>query len=446
MLMKFGDKKIYIYIGLLAAVIAGVGVGVASTRRSSVDHGQLPPGNTQTAQAPEQLKETVPPASKAWVCPMHSHIVEDHPGRCPICGMDLVPIEEPSGPERPGFQSGVHVDSATQQRLGVRLAEVARHPLRRELRTYGVVGIDESSIVNISPKIEGWIRKLHVTAVGQSVRAGQVVYELYSPELVQRQREYIELLWRRDQLLQSMTVLAGQNAQAAASLARERFRVREKFVYADVGEDVLSELEKSRRTVDVVPVRASRSGFVTQIGAREGSFVTPMINLLSLADTANVWVDVALYTDQLAWVREGDEATVRSPYPGQPDIEGRLNFVTPALDGTTQTRRARMVVKNDQERLRPGQFVDVVIMTPPREALAIPRSAVIRTGAGVRVMLAGDGGHFEPVPIETGIENDELIEVLGGLSAGSRVAVNGQFLLDAAASMSDTVQRMQHAH
>lgn len=441
---KCGGKRIG--IGLLAVIAACVSAGPVLGVQASKDRGLGASVSSQTVQGLEQLAAADLPAKTTWVCPMHSQIVQDHPGSCPICGMDLVPMEEPSAPTRPGFQSGIHVDTATQQRLGVRLAEVTRHPMRRVLRTYGVVGIDESSIVNISPKIEGWIRKLHVSAVGQSVSAGQVVYELYSPELVQRQREYIELLGRRDQLLQSMTVLAGQNAQAAASLARERYRVRQKFIYADVGEDVLSELEKNRRTVDVVPVRAPQSGFVTQIGAREGSFVTPMVNLLSLADIANVWVDVALYMDQLAWVQEGDEVTVRSSYPGQPDIKGRLNFVTPALDGATQTRRARMVLKNDQEYLRPGQFVDVVIMTPPREALAIPRSAIIRTGAGVRVMRAGGDGHFEPVPIETGIENDDLIEVLSGLPAGSRVAVNGQFLLDAAASMSDAAQRMQHAH
>lgn len=360
--------------------------------------------------------------------------------------MDLVALEAPPTSTAPGSPSPLHVDTATQQRLGVRLAEVTSRPLRRELRSYGSVGIDESSVFNIGPKIEGWIHKLHINSVGQSVRAGQVVYELYAPELLQRQREYIELLWRRDKLLQSMSVLTGQNAQAAASLARERLLIRRNFQYADVGDDVLGEIEKGRRTVDVVPVRAARGGLVTQIGAREGSFVTPMTNLLSLADIATVWVDVALYVEQLEWIHEGDAVTVRSPYPDRPDIQGRISFIAPTLDGTAQTARARLVVKNDQAGLRPGQFVDVVIMTPPQEALAIPRSAVIRTGTGERVMLADTGGHFAPVPIKTGIEGDDFVEVLDGLQAGSWVAVNGQFLLDAAASMSDTAQRMQHSN
>ena len=147
--------------------------------------------------------------------------------------------------------------------MGMRLADVATHRLSREVHTYGNVGIDEASLYSISPKTDGWIRKLHVSAPGQRVTAGQILYEIYSPELVQRQREYIELLQRRDQLLENMTDFSGQNAQMAASLARERIRTREKFAYADVGAATLATIESTRRTIDRLPVYAARSGFVT---------------------------------------------------------------------------------------------------------------------------------------------------------------------------------------
>src|SRR3569623_839521 len=225
---------------------------------------------------------------------------------------------------------------------GMRLADVTTHRMSRAVHTYGNVGIDETSLYSISPKIDGWIRKLHVSAPGQRVTAGQILYEIYSPELVQRQREYIELLQRRDQLLDNMTDFSGQNAQMAASLACERIRTREKFAFADVGAATLAAIESTRRTVDRVPVYAVRSGFVTQIGAREGDYVTPMTKLLTVADVATVWLDIVLYPGELEWVREGDDVTETFPHSGRPPLPGHLVFALPTVDGATRTARARL--------------------------------------------------------------------------------------------------------
>lgn len=430
-----------LYFGLLLAGIAAmIGVGYYAGQHPHNDNSHL----MQPTRAADHLDhmDGGQPAKKLWVCPMHPHILQDHPGSCPICGMDLV---EASGAHEHGGE-GAPIDAASLQRLGVRLASAELRTLSHEVQTYGNVAIDETSMFNVSPKIEGWVRKLHVNAVGQQVRAGQVLYEIYSPEMVQRQREYIELLQRRDQLLQSMTELSGQNAQVAASLARERIRTREKFAYADVNDKILEEIEKTRRTVDIVVVRAPKTGFVTQIGAREGSYVTPMVNLLSLADTSKVWIDIVLYPDQLAWIKEGDEVTVKLPHSDQPEIKGRLKFTSPSIDNATRTMRARLVLNNAHQLLHPGAFVDVIITTQPHQALTLPRSAVMRTGKGNRVMLTRGDGHFIPIPVETGIESGDLIEITDGIQEGAQVAVNGQFLLDAAASLSDSAQRMQGEH
>jgi len=430
-----------LYFGLLLTGVAGmIGIGYYAGKHPHNDGSHI----MQPAHAVDRLDrlEDGKPAKKLWVCPMHPQILQDHPGTCPICGMDLV---EAKGTHEHGG-AGVQVDAASLQRMGVRLASAEQRTLSREVQTYGTVAIDESSILNISPKIEGWIRKLHVNAVGQKVRAGQVLYEIYSPEMVQRQREYIELLQRRDQLLQSLTELSGQNAQAVASLARERLRSREKFVYADVSDSILNEIEKTRRTVDIVSVRAPKSGFVTQIGVREGSYVTPLVNLLSLADTSRVWIDIGLYPDQLAWLKEGDEVSVKLPHSDQPQIKGRLQFINPTVDNVSRTVRARLVVNNAHQLLRPGAFVDVIIATQPHKTLAIPRSAVMHTGNGNKVMLSRGDGHFIPVSVETGIESSDFIEITDGLQEGAQIVVNGQFLLDAAASLSDSAQRMQGDH
>ena len=399
-------------------------------------------GIVQSAQAADRLErlDGAHPAGKTWVCPMHPHILQDHPGSCPICGMDLV---ETAGAAAHRGGEAMQVDTAMQQRIGVRLAAAAQRRLSREVHAYGTVAAEEGSLQVVSPRADGWISRLHVGAVGQRVAAGQVLYEIYSPELVQRQREYIELLQRRDQLLETRDSLYGQTAEVAASLARERIRMREKLAYADISARTIAQIERTHRTVDRMPVYASKAGYVTQIGAREGSYVTPMTPLLSLADDATVWIDIVLYPDQLEWVREGDAVTVTSPHSDRPPLEGRRRFALPAVDAATRTVRARLSVSNVDRSLRPGEFVDVVIAARPRTVLAVPRSAVIRTGRGDRVMLAREGGHFMPVPVATGIENGDFIEISDGLQEGAQVAVSGQFLLDAAASLNDSVQRMQ---
>lgn len=430
-----------LYYGVLLAVpVSMVGVVYFSERLPDVGADSI----VQSAQAADRLEclDGAGAAKKMWICPMHADILQDHPGECPICGMDLVE----TGAGHDHHSDSLQVDSALQQRLGVRLAHVEAHLLMRKIHVYGTVAVDENSNHAINPKIEGWLGKLHVSTVGQRVVAGQLLYDIYSPDLVQRQREYIELLQRRDRLLDGSAGLYGQTAAAAASLARERIRVREKLVYADISAKTIAEIERTYRTVDRVPVYAPKAGYITQIGAREGAYVTPATPLLSLSDNASVWIDIALYPDQLEWVQEGDDVTVTFPHSDRPPLHGHLRFASPTIDPATRTARARLIVKNTDRLLRPGAFVDVAIATRPRTELAVPRSAVIRTGRGDRVMLVREGGHFMPVPVLTGIESGDFIEIIDGVQEGAQVAVSGQFLLDAAASLSDSVQRMQSSH
>jgi len=196
----------------------------------------------------------------------------------------------------------------------------------------------------------------------------------------------------------------------------------------------------------VVEIRAPQSGFVTKIEIHEGSAVKPMDNLFSFANTSRVWIDVPLFPDQLAWVKNGDGVTVRLPKSNTPEIKTRLQFISPMVDSATRTIQARLSVDNARSQLLIGSFLDVIIHTKPHKALAVPRSAVMRTGKGDWVMLSEGSGHFSPVQVETGIEAADAIEITSGLQAGDQVAVNGQFLLDAAASMSDAAQRMHNNH
>jgi len=384
---------------------------------------------------------------------MHPQVIRDQPGVCPICGMDLVEMEPPSA-HQPGHSHGINLDTASQQRLGVRLATAEWRTLSHDIHAYGNVVADESLIFNLSAKLEGVIKKLHVNSVGQQVEAGQVIYEIYSPELLKAQFEFVELIKEKDKLLQ---VMMSDDAHTTAYTmpedemmdvrinAKNRNLYTEKFIYADAGE-LIEELNRTYRPREVVEIRAPQPGFVTKIEVHEGSAVKPMDNLLSFANPSRVWIDVPLFPDQLAWIKDGDEVTVRLPKSSTPEIKARLQFISPMIDSATRTVPARLSVNNTNNQLLIGSFLDVIIHAKPHKALAVPRSAVMRTGKGDWVMLAEGGGHFSPVKVETGIETADSIEIAVGLQAGDQVAVNGQFLLDAAASMSDAAQRMHTNH
>ncbi|MBZ0093451.1 MAG: efflux RND transporter periplasmic adaptor subunit [Sulfuricellaceae bacterium] len=398
------------------------------------------------------------PAQRLWVCPMHAQILQDHPGSCPICGMDLV--EQPDGHEH-GMTAGVQVDNASIQRLGIRLAVARNEVMSREVDTYGSVAVDESSIVNVSPNAQGILRKLDVDYVGQEIHAGQALYEIYSEDLFQRQNEYIDLLTRQRQTLQNLKIpldlmadekqgalrqilpkqLSTQQAYLVDILVRDRIRLRDKLLAAGLSPGALDRVVKTGRASDVITVHASRSGFATQIGARVGSAVNAATNVVSMAGLSRVWVDVALYPEQLKWVKDGDVAIVKTSQGSE--IKSPLRFVNPQIDQATRTLHARVVLDNPAFSLRPGEFVDVTVLAKPHKALVVPRTAIIRTGKGSRVMLAREQGHFLPVEVETGAENEEWVEVLDGLQEGAKVATNGQFLLDAAASLNDAAERMQ---
>lgn len=383
---------------------------------------------------------------------MHPQFIKDQPGVCSICGMDLVEMEPDE--HQSVHSHGVHLDTASQQKMGVRLALAEWRTLSQDVHTYGNVVADESQSFNLSAKLEGVIKKLHVNSIGQQVDAGQVIYEIYSPELLKSQFEFVELLKEKNKLLQ---VMMSDDAHTTAYTmpedemmdvrinAKNRNLYTEKFIYADAGE-LIEELNRTYRPREVVEIRAPQAGFVTKIEVHEGSAVKPMDNLFSFANPSRIWIDVPLFPDQMAWVKDGDEVTLRLPKSSMPEIKARLQFVSPIIDSATRTVQARLSVNNTKKQLLIGSFLDVIIHAKPHKTLAVPRSAVMRTGKGDWVILAGGEGHFTPVKVETGIEAADSIEIIAGLQAGDQVAVNGLFLLDAAASMSDTAQRMQNGH
>ena len=383
---------------------------------------------------PGPSAEELAAIANGYICPMHPQITSDHPGKCPICGMDLVK----SGGHL--HRHDLQVDSTALSNLGVRMVAVERKEIAQEVRSYGTVVPDDRAQISVTSKFAGWIRKLHVHSVGEHVERGQVLYEIYSPELVMKEREYFQFLTRRKQILQSVGDVSLQENEYVMDLLRDSQKEREELMRNDLDIETIQRLEQSGTTIEVVQVRASGSGVVTQINAREGSFVSPAGPILTLADPTTVWIDVSLSAGQSALVQPGDKVVVRA---GDADpIEAKLDYINPLLDSFRT--HARVVLRRSAD-LRLGTLVDVSIRGSTHWARVLPSSAVMRTGHGDFVMLARESGAFLPVQVDAGMENEDTIEIRGGIQEGVLVASNAQFLLDPAASLSDTLGRAYDA-
>jgi len=370
-----------------------------------------------------------------YICPMHPNVVSDHEGKCPICGMDLV--KSPTHPHRHDLQ----VDSSALASLGVRMVAAERKEIAREVRSFGTVVPDDRTQVSVTTKFNGWIRKLHVHSVGERVERGQILYEIYSPELVMKELEYFQFLTRRKQILQSVGDVSQQENEYVMDLLRDSQKQREDLMRNDLDIETIQRLEQYGTTIAVISVRAPSSGVVTQINVREGSFVSPAGPILTLADPTAVWIDVSLSAGQSALVHPGDRVTVRS---GDADpVEAKLDLINPLADAFRT--RARIVLHRTSADLRLGTLVDVSIRAAAHSARVLPSSAVMRTGHGDFVMLARGAGRFLPVEVLVGVESDDMIEIRGGIQDGALVASNAQFLLDPAASLGDALERASDA-
>lgn len=352
--------------------------------------------------------------------PMNPAITSPVPAK-DYMGMDYVPVYA----EEAGGEGGVvNIDPAIVQNLGVRSEPVTRGKLWRRIDTVGTVAYDETRISHVHLRAEGWIEKLNTKFVGDHVEAGDVLFEIYAPALSNAQEE----------LLQALKV----DQRDLINASRERLRL------LGVDDQQIRELERSRRTMRRIAMRAPQSGVLTELNVREGMFVTPDTVVMSLADLSSVWLLVDIYERQSAWVAVGQPAEVQLPYlPGE-TIEGEIDYVYPTLDPMTRTLRARLRLDNATETLKPDMYAKVQIFAGPKDnVLSVPQTALIRSGKTDRVIVAEGEGRFRAVEVVAGMESGDWIEIREGLKEGEQVVVSGQFLIDSEASIRASVMRMQ---
>ncbi len=369
-----------------------------------------------------------------WVAPMDPSYRRDGPGKSPM-GMDLIPVYEDDGAEDDGADGMpiVKIRPEVVNNMGVRTVEVKRTPLSRRIDTVGYVTYDEDRVMRMHARVEGWVERLAVKSVGERVRKGDPLFDLYAPKLVSAQQEYL--------LTYNQAKAVGNNGIGVGRLlaaARERLRL------LGVSEGQIKRLERTGKIAERIRMRASQNGVVVELNIREGTYVTPKTAMLALADLHHVWIVVDVFDRQAAWVKPGQAAEVRLPYlPGQV-WKGAVEYVYPDLDARTRTLKARLRFLNPGEVLKPNMYGEVVIFggDTAGKTLVIPREALIRTGKRRSVVLALGEGRFQPVDVVPGIESGDFVEIREGIKEGDRVVVSGQFLIDSESSLKASFRRI----
>ena len=331
-----------------------------------------------------------------WVAPMDPNYRRDKPGKSPM-GMDLIPAYEDDGAEDDDTSGMpiVRIRPEIVNNMGVRTVEVKRTPLPRRIDTVGYISYDEDRVTRMHVRVEGWVERLAVKSVGERVRKGDLLLELYAPKLVSAQQEYL-LAYRQAKTL-------GNNGSGVGRLwaaARERLRL------LGISQDQIQRLERSGKIAERIAMHASQDGVVVELNIREGTYVTPKIAMLALADLHHVWVVVDVFDRQAEWVQPGQAAEVRLPtLPGRV-WKGTVEYVYPDLDARTRTLKARLRFLNPGEILKPNMYGEAVIFggDTAGKRLVIPREALIRTGRRQAVVLALGQGRFRPVDVVPGID------------------------------------------
>jgi Cu(I)/Ag(I) efflux system membrane fusion protein len=367
-----------------------------------------PQGGAITAGAVAATAESKP---QYWYDPMHPAEHFDKPGKSPFMDMQLVPRYAKD--VAPG---SIAVDSRVVQNLGLRLAKVEQAGLARAVDTVGSVGDDEHRSEAVQVRQPGWVERLDVRAAGDSVRRGQLLAGIYSPDLLATQQELL-------------IALGSNDAQLVEA-------VRRRLALFGLSETQIARVEKTQQVERRVDYYAPFDGYVMDLGARQGAEVQPGTMLFQLADLNSVWITAEVPETQAAWLKPGDRAEVEVPaLPGE-RFGGQVDYLYPELTQATRTLKVRVVVKNPRKHLRPGMFAAAHFQSLTQgHALTVPTESVIKTGTRSFVIVADDDTHFRPTRVRVGGEQGGRSEILEGLTLGQNVVASGQFLIDSEANL-----------
>ena len=376
------------------------------------------PDSKAKGEKPEKRK------IKHWVAPMDRTYIRDQPGKSPM-GMDLVPVfeEEVEAKSIPGT---VTVDPVMVQNMGVRVARIEQGAISRRVRTIGEVDVAEDQISVVNLRFSGWIKRIYADQTGQAVRQGQALFSIYSPELVAALKEFL---------------IAHNTGGPDSELARA---AAEKVRLWDIPQSTLDKVAREQNVGRTTVIRAPRGGYVLHKNVVEGARVVAGTDLYRIGNLKTIWVNGEVYEFDAPWIRVGQQASMELSYQRGRTFAGKVNYIYPTLNKKSRTLTVRLEFENPGIELKPGMFATVRIEAQRKEnVLLIPTEAIIHSGERQLVFVTPKTGKYQPREIVTGLVGDgHITEVLAGLEEGETVVTSGQFLLDSESQLQEAVRKL----
>ena len=360
-------------------------------------------------------------------CGMHPQIKSDKPGSCPICGMTLTPVYKNKGNSEKGI---VQVDPAMVQNIGVKTEIVTKRKLTHTIRTTGRIDYDETKQTIITTKFSGYIEKLYVDYTGKPVQQGQPLFEIYSPDLVAAQQEYL-------QAIRYSGTMKSANDSIVSSGANDLLQsTKKKLLFWDISPEQIKELEQTGNIKKTLTIYSPFSGVIIEKNIFDGMQIQEGMSLLKLADISQIWVYADVYENELSWVKVGENANIELPDKAEKTLQGKIDYIYPYLQDQTRTARVRISFPNENQSLKKDMYVTVnIIPITSINVIAVPEQSVIHSGKRDIVVMSLDEGKFMSMEVKLGALSDGYYEVKEGLKEGDIIVTSSQFLIDSESNL-----------
>jgi membrane fusion protein, copper/silver efflux system len=364
---------------------------------------------------------------------MHPSVHSEGPGKCPICGMDLVPVTLRNGMNQDSAKpSQFTVPVQRQQQIGVTYAVAKRRHMRFEIRSVGTLDVDQAKIFECASRVDGYVEELQVTSPGQSVSLGQPLMTIYSADLRAPEQELVNL-----------TKVQASGSVAAGSMDPLIAAARRRLQYLDVGPSEISELERTGLPTDRFLFRSQFDGVVSEAPMKAGMSVRRGDKLMAIVDLSGMWLWANFYENEVSLLRVGQSVSVTLPAFPARSFAGKIAAIGPTIDPVSRTATARIDIANPDRELRPGMYANVAAEIDAGEGLTIPFDAVLPTGLRMLAFVDKGSGKLEPRSIQVGRlfvdltdpNGERYYQVIGGLQEGEQIVSSANFLIDAEAQV-----------
>ena len=350
-----------------------------------------------------------------YTCSMDPQVVEYKPGTCPICKMDLTPVKK-----RKGESQGELELSDQQIQLGnIQVDTIRNGTIGDQLILTASLNFDQSKLYAVSSRVMGRVEKLYFKNLGEYVKKGAPLYEMYSEDLNNVKQEYLLAVDKKNAFSDQTIIDFDQLIQSA----------KNKLLLWGLNETQINELGSTKKASPITTYYSTAGGYITELDIREGDYVMEGGTIVKLADLSTLWVEAQVYSSQLADLQENSMVTVQLPDFNNKEIKGKLEFVNPEINQATRINLIRISIPNPGNYLKPGMSAYVLLKSPRRKSLSLPIDAVIRDGKGATVWVQTGKNTFKNLMVQTGLESDDRIEIISGLSEGDIVVLQGAYLL-----------------